>query len=616
MSERKQTGQISITLLSQMLGASLLSISFIIAKLGWVISLIAIAFTVIFDIYMYKFFVNMSHYTQARSYRELTEKAVSKKLSMVLEISIIISYFGIVTAYILISSSLIMMFIKNVIGFDANKYAVKAILSFCVIFPLTLLKSLKQLSKVAAISGVAIFTFALSIIVYFFIHVGSKQLCVPADGSSPIKYNLNAFPNVSPITAFLYFLMYIPSLQGNFTVHTTIPTMVRELQGPPVLRKRVVHISLIIAVILALILYLLVGFMGAAMFGEDIKDNILTAFAPCKWIWVDILSLVYAFVTVISYPLVLYPIKISIVGMCKKDPETKQGYRIQVIVAIVFVSITMALSMVLESIVTIFGFFSALTGVIIYFAVPICLIVQYPKVKKENIHMDHLQAGDVTVDPVLVGVLSMVSPTISDTTIQRVRTLSNKMFGPAVEAPVDANQPQRTLSFLRPRALSISVSEDGVEKIRSNSIVKRNSVSHDLQPAISKHEQATELLAELEAEDVDQNQSIISLIRPQELSISVSDGGVEKIRSNSMIKRKESTSQNENVPIKELITELLEVQAEEASSVTVEQNIVNAGNGIITKFRKASGIIGIVLFTLICGVGVYMNGADVVDQFS
>ncbi|CAL6092881.1 Amino_acid transporter family protein [Hexamita inflata] len=156
--------------------------------------------------------------------------------------------------------------------------------------------------------------------------------------------------------------------------------------------------------------------------------------------------------------------------MCKKDPNTKQGYRIQVLVAFIFIVLSMALAMVLESIVAIFGLFSSLTGIIFYFVVPICLIVQYPKVKKENIHMDHLQAGEVTVDPVLVGVLSMVSPTISDATIQRVRTLSNKMFGPAVEAPVDANQPQRTLSFLRPRALSISVSEDGVEKIRSNSI--------------------------------------------------------------------------------------------------------------------------------------------------
>ncbi|CAL6084038.1 Amino_acid transporter family protein [Hexamita inflata] len=213
----------------------------------------------------------------------------------------------------------------------------------------------------------------------------------------------------------------------------------------------------------------------------------------------------------------------------------------------------MALSMVLESIVAVFGFFSAFTGVIVYFVVPICLIVQYPKVKKENIYMDHLQAGDTTVDPVLVGVLAIVSPTISDETIQRVRTLSNKIFGPAVEAPVDANQPQRTLSFLRPRALSISISEDGVEKIISNSMIKRDSTSHDVQIA------------------------------------------------------KEQVNQ--------IISEILEVQAEEESSVTVEENIVNAGTGKITKFRKILGIFGIIMLSLVCGVGVYMNGVDMVEQF-
>ncbi|CAL5980477.1 Amino_acid transporter family protein [Hexamita inflata] len=552
MAERKQTGQTSITLLSQMLGASLLSCSFIIAKLGWVLAAIAFAFTVGFDLFMYKYFVAVSHYIQASSYRELTEKVVSKKLSIVLEVSIIISYFGFVTAYIIISSSSVITFFKNVIGYDPNKYAVKAILAFAIIFPLTLLKSLKQLSKIAAVSGIAIFVFAFSIIIYFFIHVSSGTLC-KVDDTKTIKFGLKAFPDVSPFMAFLYFIMYIPALQGNFTAHTIIPTMVRELQGPPVLRKKVVHISIVIAVILALMLYLMVGFMGAGMFGEDIKDNILIAFAPCKWIWVDILSIIYAFVVIIAYPLVLYPIKISIVGMCKKDPNTKQGYRIQVLVAFIFIVLSMALAMVLESIVAIFGLFSSLTGIIFYFVVPICLIVQYLKVKKENIHMDHLQAGEVTVDPVLVGVLSMVSPTISDATIQRVRTLSNKMFGPAVEAPVDANQPPRTLSFLRPRALSISVSEDGVEKIRSNSIVKRNSVSHDLQPAISKHEQATELLAELEAE--------------------------------------------------------------EASTVTVEENVIEAGTGEVTKARKAAGICAIVFFGLICAVGVYMNGVDVATSF-
>ena len=74
---------------------------------------------------------------------------------------------------------------------------------------------------------------------------------------------------------------------------------------------------------IALSLFLAVGLMGAAMFGDSITDNILKAFKPCKWIWADVVSLIYACVVLIAYPLVLYPIKISIVQLAKKDPTTK-----------------------------------------------------------------------------------------------------------------------------------------------------------------------------------------------------------------------------------------------------------------------------------------------------
>ncbi|CAL6024591.1 Amino_acid transporter family protein [Hexamita inflata] len=328
--------------------------------------------------------------------------------------------------------------------------------------------------------------------------------------------------------------MYIPSLQGNFTVHTTIPAMVKELQGPPIMRMKIVNISIIIATLLALLLYLLVGFMGAGMFGSDIKDNILTAFAPCKWLWVDILSLVYAFVTIIAYPLVLYPIKISIVGMCKKDPYTKQGYRIQVLVAVIFIILSTALAMVLESIVAIFGLFSALTGIIFYFVIPICFAVMYPKVKRDNISMDHAQPGSATLDPIVVGVVSILAPTVSQQTVERVRTLSNKLF--KSEHSNSAN-----ISFLRPKTLSISVSDDGTEKI-----FVRNSVSNELNPKII----------------LNQNESLIE------------------------------------------------------QSVIVEENVVNEGTGEVSKMRKCFGGLGIGLFAVICGVAVYMNGADVVSAFT
>ncbi|CAL6069968.1 Amino_acid transporter family protein [Hexamita inflata] len=382
--DKKQTAQTTVTLLSQMLGACLLSCSFIIAKLGWVLAVFAFTFSVGYDLFVYNYLVKTSCYTQAQSYRQLTERALSKKLSVVLEISIIISYFSYLTAYIIISSSSITIFIKNVVGYDANKYIVKAILSTCIIFPLCLLKSLKQLSKIAAIAGIAIFTFSISIFVYFFIHIGSKTLCVTKDTQQPITYGLQAVPSVSPFMAFLYFIMYIPLLQGNFTLHNIIPPMVQELTGTPIMRQKIVSVSVVISALLAVLLYITIGILGASMFGKDIKDNILTAFAPCKWLWVDILSLIYAFVTIIAYPLVLYPIKVSITCLCKKDPYTQNGYRFQVLITAICLILNCALAMAFEAIVAICGLFSSLAGIVSYFIIPIWIVVKYPKIKQDN----------------------------------------------------------------------------------------------------------------------------------------------------------------------------------------------------------------------------------------
>jgi hypothetical protein len=156
------------------------------------------------------------------------------------------------------------------------------------------------------------------------------------------------------------------------------------------MRKKVVYLSLTIAIFVALTLYFAVGFGGAAMFGDQIKDNIFIAFRPCKWLWVDIVSIIYALVVIIVYPLVLYPVKVSIVKMSGRDPQSKRGYIAMVITSACFVVLSMGLAMVLESIITIFGLFSSLTGIIFYFVVPLVFWIKFPKVKMENIHMDNL----------------------------------------------------------------------------------------------------------------------------------------------------------------------------------------------------------------------------------
>ena len=112
----------------------------------------------------------------------MAEKVVSRRMSIVLEISMYVIYFGALTAYVIISSSSVRSFIKNIFDYDANSYLVKAIISVCFIFPLCLLKNLKQLGQIAGVAGLSIFVTAVTIVVYFFVHVGSQELCTKADG--------------------------------------------------------------------------------------------------------------------------------------------------------------------------------------------------------------------------------------------------------------------------------------------------------------------------------------------------------------------------------------------------------------------------------------------------
>ncbi|CAL6026257.1 Amino_acid transporter family protein [Hexamita inflata] len=516
-----QTQLTSSTLLSQMMGASLLSCAFIFHKLGYVLALLAFFLTILFNLFSYKYYVRVAHYVQVSSYRELTEKVVSKPLSLVLDASIMITAFGFLTSYIIISSSAITNFFFNNFQITLNEILVKGVVAVVFIFPLCLLKSLKTLSKISVVSGVAIFVTVATVVVYFCMHAKDKILC--QNEGKIINYGINAFPKVSVFKAILYFLMYIPSLQGNFTAHRVIPTLIKELQGPPLLKRKVVSISINIAMFMALILYLSVGLMGAAMFGEDIKDNILKAFAPCQWVWIDICSLVYAMVVINAYPLVMYPIKMSIVNLCKKEPQTKEGYRIQVIVSITYVILTTILAMTVEQILPIFGLFSSLTGIIFYFVVPVCFYVNYPKIKRENIHMD-TPNDDTNVDPVMVGVLAVVS----ENSIPRIRAFSQRMF---------------------------------------------------------------------EKQIVNTKQQSVSLLRTQSIS------GKPNCQEQKQVTRKDSgTLHGDNLANLQITIET----ALEQSSISDTQNYD------ITNGRKLIGILLISLFSIICTVGVYMNGVDVI----
>lgn len=78
----------SFTLLMSMIGASLLSASFIIFRLGAVFSFILLTFTIVVVLFLMRFFLEAVYYTGCGTYRELAEKILGRGFSLLLDFAI------------------------------------------------------------------------------------------------------------------------------------------------------------------------------------------------------------------------------------------------------------------------------------------------------------------------------------------------------------------------------------------------------------------------------------------------------------------------------------------------------------------------------------------------
>ena len=147
------------------------------------------------------------------------------------------------------------------------------------------------------------------------------------------------------------------------------------MKVPPEEKRKTITTAMVISMMLATIVYMCVGLMGADMFGNSITDNILEDFTPCNEIWMTICALIYAVAVIISCPILLFSVKVSMIKLMKRDPETKQGYCIGLGISAVFILLGMGLAMILDSILTILGIFASVAGIVFYFSAPICLEV-------------------------------------------------------------------------------------------------------------------------------------------------------------------------------------------------------------------------------------------------
>ena len=300
--EENSSTSTSFTLMSQIVGSSLLSIAYVFSRIGFTLTFFLMPISLAISLYLILGYIEACYLTRSYSYRALTQKVIGPKFAYVLDAMLIILYFGFLTGYIIIASQSFIGILQSFLpSFDSYKwipYVVKTGVAFLIILPLSLLKSTKLLSAIASVSIFFAMAMAITIPVYYFISLGRNgQVCprfpsarpdngnaiegffrpaVPWWPSSSKGLGLGSLP-----MGFLLFFAYIPMIQGNYTSQLAVPAMLSIISGPMYLRMRILKISITIVFIFCTMLYVLTGVFGALLFGKSIFPNLLSSFDVC-----------------------------------------------------------------------------------------------------------------------------------------------------------------------------------------------------------------------------------------------------------------------------------------------------------------------------------------------
>ena len=444
----------SFMLISQIVGSALLSIAYIFSRVGLVLMFFILPLSFAIALLLILPVIEGCYLTRSYSYRALTQKVIGPKFAYVLDAMLIILYFGFLTGYIIIASQSFIGILQSFLpSFDSYKwipYVVKTGVAFLIILPLSLLKSTKLLSAIASVSIFFAMAMAITIPVYYFISLGRNgQVCPRFPSARPDNGNavegffrpaVPWWPSSSKglglgslAVGFLLFFTYIPLLQGNYTSQLAVPAMLGIISGPMYLRMRILKISITIAFIFCTMLYVFTGVFGALLFGKSIFPNLLSSFDVCADYWITSIKAMYGLVVCITYPIALFPLKLSIIAYTKVDRESdpKRWYGLFAAFTLVFLIPGVGITLVYENIAAIFGLVGSLCGGVIYFGVPIWVYYKLPFLRIEypqDINKEFSDAagntGIIRTEAIGTSVLALLLPGSTNEAISRGRVLS------------------------------------------------------------------------------------------------------------------------------------------------------------------------------------------------
>lgn len=382
------------------IGAGLLTVPKIFSVSGFVMSAIYQVASVAFCVWCFKILVDANYHGNFRTLRELTEKTYGRVLAILTDISILICNIGFLISYITVSSDYIRRAISELGHIEALESSswqmgFKAIVTAVILLPLTLLRSVASMNYVSTFAVLFVFVAVIAITVRFAQFMAGTPIpghpyhdrppvpVLPAPGSGP--------------KVVAYFTVFF----SLYSMHASTSPVQIELKGTPKQRRATMNSAIWLTLALVTVIYVLVAVEGALMFDAscprpgyvpsdgvpdpclDIKENILLMFKGDTAI--TIIRLLYALVILVSYPVMLFPMRSSIAEWFHVDKYTKRGYLWYLLIGFVVTAISMLLAIAIPQIDVVLSIASNLAGILLYECLAVVAWYKLPLIAKYSV---------------------------------------------------------------------------------------------------------------------------------------------------------------------------------------------------------------------------------------
>ncbi|OWZ10088.1 Sodium-coupled neutral amino acid transporter [Phytophthora megakarya] len=316
-------------------------------------------------VYTIRLLIRAEDITKLKSYEDLAMHCFGTKMTIFVEVNILVFCFGISVAYLVTLGDIITPLGELCFGMEsilAQRWFLMTLSCGTIMLPLSMMKDISSLQFSSILGVLSIIFLVVAVAIRSIMYASAHG--IPEDISWTI--DLSHGPN---------FMLSVPIVMFAFTCQVNVFSIYTELQRPCIRRMNKVVDR---ATLISFLIYLSIGVVAYLAFGPQLmepkyKGNILLSF-PLSDTLIAISRAAITFTVAVAFPLNIFPCRFTIDMMFFSNSEDSWPRHVAVTSGLVLLALVLAIFC--PSINVVFGIIGGTCSTVVCFCFPAAFILK------------------------------------------------------------------------------------------------------------------------------------------------------------------------------------------------------------------------------------------------